>query len=95
MTLKDDPKLNGKLTLGLGNDIKEFGELLLSKAYKVLDENVQKNCHTTVKSDAKFEEKLTLRSKNDMRSLMNFIASSAKSENFHFDVLLLSKVYYV
>ena len=49
----------------------------------------------TLKSDAKFEEKLTLDSKNDMTNLVNFNASSDKSENFHFDVLLLSKVYYV
>ena len=49
----------------------------------------------TLKSDAKFEEKLTLGSKNDMKNLMNFNASSGKSENLHFDVLLLLKVYYV
>ena len=44
----------------------------------------------TLKSDAKFEEKLTLGSNNDMRNLVNLNASSGKSENFHFDVLLLS-----
>ena len=49
----------------------------------------------TLKGDAKFEEKLTLGSKNDMRNLVNFDASSDKSENLQFDVLLLSKVYYV
>ena len=43
---------------------------------------------------SKFEEKLTLISKNDKRNLMSFNASSGKSENLHFDVLLLSKVYY-
>ena len=48
-----------------------------------------------LKSDAKFEEKLTLRSKNDMRNLVNFNASSGKSENLHFDVLLLSIAYKV
>ena len=46
-------------------------------------------CLTTLKSDAKFEEKLTLGSKNDMRNLVNFNASSSKSGNLHFDVLLL------
>ena len=46
----------------------------------------------TLKSDGKFEEKLTLGSKNDVR---NFNGSSSKSKNFQFDVLLLSKVYYV
>ena len=46
----------------------------------------------TLKSDAKLEEKLTLGSKNNMRNLMNFNASSGKSENLHLDVLLLSVV---
>ena len=45
-----------------------------------------------LKNDAKFEEKLTLGSKNDLRNLVNFNASSGKSENFHFDRLLLQKV---
>ena len=36
----------------------------------------------------KFEEKLTLGSKNDMRNLVNFNASSGKSGNLLFDVLL-------
>ena len=49
----------------------------------------------TLKSDAKLQEKLTFGSKNDMRTLLNFDASSGKSDNLHFDVLLLSKVYYV
>ena len=49
----------------------------------------------TLKSDVKFEEKLTLGSKNDMRNLVNFNASSGKSENLHFDLLLLSIAYKV
>ena len=49
----------------------------------------------TLKSDAKFEEILTFRSKNDISNLVNFNASSGKSDNLHFDVLLLSEVYYV
>ena len=44
----------------------------------------------TVESDAKFEEKLALGLKNDMTNLVNFNASSGKSKNLHFDVLLLS-----
>ena len=48
-----------------------------------------------LKSDAKFEEKLTLGSKNDMRNLVNFNVSRSKSENMHFDVLLLSITYRV
>ena len=47
------------------------------------------------KSDAKFNEKLTLNSKKDMRNLLNFNASSGKSENLHFDVLLLLTAYKV
>ena len=48
-----------------------------------------------LKSDAKFEEKLTLGSKNDMTNLVNFNVSSGKSENLHFNVLLLSIGYKV
>ena len=47
----------------------------------------------TVESDAKFEEKLALGFKNDMANLVNFNASSGKSEYFHFVVLLLSIAY--
>ena len=39
-----------------------------------------------VESDAKFEEKLALGFKNDMMNLVNFNASSGKSENLHFEV---------
>ena len=35
----------------------------------------------TLKGDIKFEEKLSLGSKNDMTNLLNFNASSGKSEN--------------
>ena len=51
-------------------------------------------CLMTLKSDVKFEEKLTLGSKNDMRNLVNFNASSGKSENLHFDVVLLFSIAY-
>ena len=43
----------------------------------------------TLKSGAKFEEKLTLGPKTDMRNLVNFNASSGKSGNLHFDIILL------
>ena len=49
----------------------------------------------TLKIDAKFEEKLTLGFKDDMRNLLNFKVSSGKSENLHFDGLLLSVAYKV
>ena len=43
----------------------------------------------TLKSNEKSEERLLLGSKNDVRNLVNFNASSSKSESFHFDRLLL------
>ena len=49
----------------------------------------------TLKSDAKFKGKMTRGSRNDIRNLINFHASSRKSENFHFDGFLLSKAYKV
>ena len=49
----------------------------------------------TLKSDAKLKRKLTCGLKKDIRNLVNFHASSQKSENLHFDGLLLSKAYRV
>ena len=46
----------------------------------------------TLKDDAKFIGKLTRGLKNEMRNLVNFNSSSGKSENLHFDGLLLLKV---
>ena len=48
-----------------------------------------------LESDAKFEEKLALVFQNYMTNLVNFNASSGKSENLHFDVLFLSMAYQV
>ena len=73
-----------------------FHWLLSSKAYKVLDEKVQESYisrHEKVVQSLK--KILTLGSKIDMRNLVNFNASSGKYENLHFDVLLISKIYYV
>ena len=47
----------------------------------------------TLKSDAKFKGKLTCGLKNDIKNLLNFHASSRKSENLHFDWILLFKGY--
>ena len=59
MTLKDDAKVKGKLICGLKKEIRNlvnfhdssrksenllFDRILLSKAYKDLDEKVQKSC---------------------------------------------------
>ena len=50
---------------------------------------------TGEESDAKVEEKLAHGFKNDMPYLVKFNASSGKSGNLHFDVLLLSIAYKV
>ena len=49
----------------------------------------------TLEIDAKFEEKLALDFKNDMKNLVNSNASGGKSENLHFDMVLLSIAYKV
>ena len=45
----------------------------------------------TLKGDAKFKGKATRGFKNSIKNLVNFHASSRKSENLRFDGLLLSK----
>ena len=80
----------------LKNDIRDFvnlhfDELLLSKAYKDLTEKVQKSYvswHWRVMQSLK--KNWPLAPKNNMRNLVDFNASSGKSENLHFDMLLLS-----
>ena len=47
----------------------------------------------TLKGDSKLKGKQTCGLKNDIRNLVNFCASSRKSENLHFDGFLLSKAY--
>ena len=48
-----------------------------------------------LKGGAKFKERLTRGLKNDIRNFVNFHANSEKSENLHFDGLVLSKAYKV
>ena len=48
-----------------------------------------------MKGDAIFKEKFTGGLKHDIRNLIKFDASSRKSENLHFDGLVLSKTYKV
>ena len=49
----------------------------------------------TLKGDVIFKQKLTGGLKNDIRNLINLHASIRKSENLHFDELVLSKAYKV
>ena len=50
-------------------------------------------CVMTLRGDALFKDKLTGGLKNDVRNLVNFLASSRKFENLHFDRLVLQKAY--
>ena len=43
----------------------------------------------TLKKNPNFEDNQTFHLKNDIRNLVNFNVSNGKSENFHFDGLLL------
>ena len=45
----------------------------------------------TLKGDAKIKGKLICGFKRNIRNLVNFHANSRKSENLHFDRVLLSK----
>ena len=47
----------------------------------------------TLKTDAKFKGQLICGLKKDRRNLVNFHASSRKSENLHLHWILLSKAY--
>ena len=64
-------------------------ELHLPKAYQ--SENFRELCVMTLKGVAKFKGRLTSGLKNDIRNLVNFHASSRKSENLHFHQVLLSQ----
>ena len=47
----------------------------------------------TLQGDAKFNGKLTRGLKNDIKNWVNFHASSRKTENLHFDGIILPKAY--
>ena len=49
----------------------------------------------TIKNDAKFEEELASPFKIDIRNLTNSVPNTRKSQNLHFNGLLLNKVYNV
>ena len=57
--------------------------------------NTGELCVITMKNDAKCEEELTCQFKIDMRNLTNFDLSTRKSQNLHFNWLLLTKEYNV
>ena len=47
----------------------------------------------TLTIDAKFDEKLTCGLKHDVRDLVEVHQTTEKSENLHFDGLLMLKIY--
>ena len=47
----------------------------------------------TLKGNAKLKGKLICGLKKEIRNLVNFYGNSRKSENLHFDRILLSKAY--
>ena len=47
----------------------------------------------TLESNTKFKGKPTCGLKNEIRNLVNFFASRQKSENLHFDWIILPKAY--
>ena len=52
-------------------------------------------CVMKMENDAKIEEELTCQFKVNMRKLTNFDSSTQKSQNLHFNELLLNKAYNV
>ena len=65
--------------------------LFLSKGYIFSKKISEGLCVMTLKGNAKFKGKATCGFKNDIRNLVNFRASRQKSENLHFDGILLPK----
>ena len=108
MTLKSDAKFEEKLFLDSKIDMRNsvnFNEsssksenlhlnlLLLSIAYKCFSsKSTEELSLMTLRKDLNFEEKQTFCLKNDMKNLVNFNSSSRKSENLHFNGLLLKKI---
>ena len=111
MSLKGDAKFKGKLDPCLKNDKRNylvnfherswkseklhFDGLILSKAYKVLDEEVQESYLSWHWRVIQSLTKNWLLVPNDMRNFVNYNASSGKPDKLQFDVLLLSIAYKV
>ena len=106
ITPKNDGKFEEELTCTLKNDMRNLTNFETLEGHKIctlvgsfwpkyiMFEPKMELCHE-LKADAIFKEKLTGGLKNDIRNLINFHASSRKSENLHFDGLVLSKAYKV
>ena len=106
MTLNSDAKLQQTLTLRFQKLREELSELslehldglFLSKAYVSVRNFRRIICHdtaglTNIFHLTKVKGKMTCGLKNDTMKLVNFHVSHQKFENFHFDRILLSKVY--
>ena len=107
VTLKNDAKFEEELlTCTFKNDMRNFANFdptlgclkicpLMGSFWSMFELKNYKLCVMTLKGDAIFKEKLTGSLKNYIRNLINFYASSHKSENLHFDELILSKAHKV
>ena len=73
---------------------KSLGICILISSFCLKHIKIYVSCLMKMVSDAKFHKKLTLVFQNDMRYLVYFNASSGKSENLHFDVVLLLSIAY-
>ena len=111
MSLKSDAKFKEKVSLGSKNEMKNlvnlnessgksenqhFDLLFCQQHIKFQLKKYRRIIsHYTKKKDPNFKEKLTFCLKNDMSNLLNLNPSSGKSENLHFDGILLQKVCHV
>ena len=107
ITLKNGGKFEEELlTCTFKNDMRNFANIdptfrcfkicpLIGSFWSMFELKNYKLCVMTLKGDAIFKEKLTGSLKNYIRNLINFYASSHKSENLHFDELILSKAHKV
>ena len=109
--LKNDTKFVEQLTCDLKNDMRNsekfdptleslkictlMGSFRATCILFELKKITEELCVMTLKCNTIFKERLIGGLKNGIRNLINFHASSRKSENLHFDGFVLSKAYRV
>ena len=107
--LKNDTKFVEQLTCDLKNDMRNsekfdptleslkictlMGSFRATCILFELKKITEELCVMTLKCNTIFKERLIGGLKNGIRNLINFHASSRKSENLHFDGFVLSKAY--
>ena len=109
--MKNDTKFVEQLTCDLKNDMRNsekfdptleslkictlMGSFRATCILFELKKITEELCVMTLKCNTIFKERLIGGLKNGIRNLINFHASSRKSENLHFDGFVLSKAYRV